>query len=136
MAKVLLLGRSDGRAFVPDEPGRLSGWLARHKDKRVSAIYETERRPRTKKMNDRYWTLIVPAYQEYVGEEDKLQAHEDLLSLCNRADRMLPDGTLISRVLRSHDRSVEEFQAFTERAELFLAKHGVELPADPRQVGQ
>jgi hypothetical protein len=90
---------------------------------------EPERRRRSKKQNDRYWALLVPAYMEWVGEDDKLQAHEDILSQCNRGDRMLPTGELINVVKRTRHQTVEEHCEFTARVERWLASHGVEIDA-------
>jgi len=111
---VTFAGRSSGKAFIPDEPGRFAGWLARYRDRRLSVTLEPERRRRTNPQNERYWALLVPAYMEWAGEPDKLQAHEDLLSLHNRADKLLPTGEVI-KVTRS-------------RVEVWLAQNGVEFP--------
>ncbi len=123
-------GASDGTTFVPDERGRWLGWCAKYRGRRITVTAEPERRRRTNQQNKRYWSLLVPVYQEWAGEPDKLQAHEDLLSQCNREDKLLPNGTVISRVKRSKALTVEEFNAFTERVEVFLAQQGMEFPED------
>src|SRR5512135_135561 len=124
----VFVGASDGKAFLPDERGRWVGFLAKYKGRRVTATLEPERIRRTDQQNKRYWSLIVPVYQEWVGEPDKLQAHEDLLSLHNRADRLLPTGEVIKVVRRSRNLTVEEFQEFTSRVEVWLASQGIEFP--------
>ena len=123
---ITLTGSSDGRRFIPDEPGRWIGYLAYCAGKRVTVTAERERLRRTKKQNDRYWALLVPMYQEWVGEEDKLQAHEDLLTQCNTGTRLLPTGEIVSTVKRSRFLTVEEFLEYTRRVEMWLAKHGCE----------
>ena len=128
---ITLVGLSDGRRFLPDEPGRWIGFLARYKSRRLSVTAEAERIRRSPKQNARYWSLIVPMYQEWVGEEDKLQAHEDLLTQCNTSTRILPTGEIISTVRRSRFLSVEEFNDYTTRVEMWLAKHGCEFPDEP-----
>jgi hypothetical protein len=122
------VGRSDGARFVPSEPGRFAGWLARHKGRALTLTIEPERRRRSIPQNERYWALLVPAYQEWAGEPDKLQAHEDLLSLHNRADKLLPTGEVVKVVRRSKTLTVEEFHDFMQRVEVWLAQNGVELP--------
>ena len=124
---ITLNGTSDGKQFIPDEKGRWIGFLVYCNGKRMTVQAERERQRRTKKQNDRYWVLIVPAYQEWVGEEDKEQAHEDLLSQCNKQTRILPTGEVISTVGRSRFKTVEEFSEYTSRCEMWLAKNGVEL---------
>ena len=124
----VFVGASDGKAFVPDERGRWQGWLAKYRGRRVTMTAEPERLRRTAKQNARYWALIVPIYQEWVGEPDKLQAHEDLLSLHNRADRLLPTGEVVQVVKRSRNLSIEEFLAFTQRVEMWMAQQGIEFP--------
>jgi hypothetical protein len=123
----IFVGRSDGTKFIPLEPGRWAGWLARYRDRTVTAILEPERRRRSQKQNDRYWAALVPAYMEWVGEDDKLQAHEDILSQCNRDDRLLPTGEVIQVVKRSRFLTMEEHCEFTGRVERWLAQHGVEV---------
>ena len=125
---ITLTGLSSGGAFVPDEKGRWIGFLARFNGRRLNVTAEAERIRRSKKQNDRYWALIVPLYQEWVGEEDKEQAHEDILAQCNKATRILPTGEVITTVRRSRVLTVEEFNEFTNRAEMWLAKHGVVIP--------
>ena len=124
----VFVGTSDGKAFVPDERGRWVGWLAKYKGRRVTITAEPERLRRTAQQNKRYWSLIVPVYQEWVGEPDKLQAHEDLLSLHNRADRLLPTGEVVSVVKRSRFLSIEEFNSYMTRVEVWLAQQGIEFP--------
>src|SRR5512139_3341210 len=125
---ITLTGSSDGKRFIPDEPGRWIGFLAYCAGKRMTVSAERERLRRTPKQNSRYWALIVPVYQEWVGEEDKLQAHEDLLAQCNTGTRILPTGEVISTVKRSRFLSIQEFQEYTSRCEMWMAKHGVEFP--------
>jgi hypothetical protein len=122
---ITLAGVSKGGQFIPDERGRWIGFLSRYEGRRVSVTAEAERIRRSKQQNDRYWALLVPLYQEWVGEEDKLQAHEDLLSQCNTSTRLLPTGEVISTVKRSRFLTVEEFTEFTNRVEMWLAKNGV-----------
>ena len=100
-------------------------WLEGKKGRRVYITAETERRPKTLKQLARYWGYLLPLYMEYVGEDNKLQAHEDLLIQCSRADRMLPDGEILQTVKRTRDMDTLEHSQFTERVERFLAKHGV-----------
>ena len=126
----VFVGASDGKSFVPDARGRWVGWLARYKGRRVMLTAEPERKRRTLKQNARYWSLIVPVYQEWVGEPDKLQAHEDLLSLHNRADRPLPTGEVVKVVKRSKHLTVEEFLEYGRRVETWLAQQGIEFPED------
>ena len=131
---ITLHGKSDGKRLVLDEPGRWIGFLARYAGRRLTQTTEAERIRRTKKQNDRYWALLVPLYQEWVGEESKEQAHEDLLVQCNSTTRILPTGEVISTVRRSRFLSVEEFNEFTGRVEMWLAKHGIEFPeGDPNE---
>ena len=124
----VFIGTTDGKAFVPDERGRWVGWLAKFKGRRLTITAEPERIRRTDAQNRRYWSLIVPVYQEWVGEPDKLQAHEDLLSLHNRADRMLPTGELVAVVRRSKNLTVQEFTEYTRRVETWLAQQGITFP--------
>src|SRR5512147_2083114 len=93
-------GTSDGQTFVPDERGRWLGWMAKYRGRRLTITAEAEYRRRTNAQNRRYWAIIVPGYQEWVGEADKLQAHEDLLSSFNRMDRLLPTGEVVPVVRR------------------------------------
>ena len=123
---ITLGGTSDGKQFIPDEKGRWIGFLAYCAGKRMTVTAERELLRRTPKQNARYWSLIVPVYQEWVGEEDKLQAHEDLLAQCNKSTRILPTGEVIETVKRSKFLNVEEFNEYTSRVEMWLAKHGVE----------
>lgn len=127
---ITLGGMSDGKRFIPDEPGRWIGFLAYCAGKRMTVTAERERLRRSAKQNARYWALIVPVYQEWVGEEDKLQAHEDLLAQCNKQTRILPTGEVIETVGRSRFKTVEEFEEYTSRCEMWLAKHGVEFPEE------
>lgn len=121
-------GVSDGQTFVPDERGRWLGWCAKYKGRRLTITAEAERVRRTNAQNRRYWTLIVPTYQEWVGELNKLQAHEDLLSYFNQGDRLLPTGEVKTVTKRSKDLTKDEFSAFMTRCEVGLAQMGLEFP--------
>jgi len=125
---ISLSGASDGSSFLPDERGRWAGFLARYKGRRITVTAEAERVRRSKQANDRYWARIVPFYQEWVGEDDKLQAHEDILAQCSKTTRILPTGEVIETIQRSRFKTVEEFQEFTKKAERWLASHGVLIP--------
>ena len=124
----VFVGTSDGKQFVPDERGRWVGWLAKYRGRRLHLTAEPDRIRRTDAQNKRYWSLIVPVYQEWVGEPDKLQAHEDLLSLHNRMDRLLPTGEVVKVVARSKNLSIEQFNEYTSRVEVWLAQQGIEFP--------
>jgi hypothetical protein len=113
-----------------DKDGRLDSlgltlWLESKKGRHVYITVETEWKPKTLKQLARYWGVLLPLYMEYVGEEDKRIAHEDVLRLCSPNDKMLPNGEIVHSVKRTRDMSTVEHSAFTERFEMFLAKHGV-----------
>lgn len=127
---ITLTGSSDGKRFIPDEPGRWIGFLAYCAGKRMTVTAERERLRRTNKQNSRYWALIVPVYQEWVGEENKLVAHSELLSLCNKDSRILPTGEVVEVAKGSRFLSVEEFNEYTNRCEMWMAKHGIEFPEE------
>ena len=111
-------------------------------DALLRVTVEPERDRRTPSQNNRYWGLIVPAFSEWAGYErypesaEKLglapkdSAHEVLKAMfIGEREATLPDGTVVKIRPSTAKLTVAEMADLQERAERFLAAHGIHLPA-------
>lgn len=124
LAKVL-----PNASLMPLDQPRWIGWLMRHVGKTITVEFSREKRIRSLAQNSRYWTMIVPCFSEWSGYSTE-EAHEVLLQMFSKSEGMLPSGEIITRITRSKDMTVEQFNEFTLKVERFLAEHGFVFPGD------
>lgn len=120
-------GKVDKGRVVFDQPERWTGGLARYAGRRVEVTIRAERRVRSLSQNRYYWSVVVPIFGEWTGEE-KDEAHETLKTLHLMTDFVLPTGELIRKPGSSRTLSTVEFQAYVERVCTWLALQGVYVP--------
>lgn len=120
-------GKVDKGRVVLDQPERWTGVLARHSGRRVEVTVRSERRVRSMQQNRYYWSVVVPIFGEWTGEE-KDDAHETLKTLHLMTDVILPTGELVRKPGSSRALSTGEFQAYVERVCTWLALQGVYVP--------
>lgn len=127
---------------APPVAGKTAAELARFGDRPVRIVVEDVKATRSLAQNSRYWTLIVPAFAEYAGNElfsqyaelrgttPKDSAHNVLKAhLLGTFDITLPDGSVVTVERSTASLSVAEFAEYQDRAERFLNSLGVYLPA-------
>lgn len=107
----------------------------------VQAKFNKEGHVRSRAQNDRYWSLIVPAFSEWSGypnlpddpsvseEKKKDFAHNVLKALLVKKEFKLPDGQVVTYVPSTTELTTAEMAKLQDDAEAFLNQHEIYLPA-------
>lgn len=116
-----------------DDPIRWRGVLAHHEGRRVTITVRREQQVRTLAQNRYYWSVVVPIFGEWSGE-DKDAAHETLKSLHLVVEHELPTGELVRKAGETKVLTIEEFSQYVERVCVWLAQQGVYVPPAGERV--
>lgn len=110
-----------------DDPLRWRAVVARHEGRHIAITLQRQRPVRSLAQNRYYWSVVVPIFGEWTGEE-KDEAHETLKTLHLMVEKVLPTGELVRKAGSSRTLNTVEFSAYVERVCIWLALHGVYVP--------
>lgn len=120
-------GKVEQGRLILDDPERWKAYLSGLVGRRFEVSIQPERKHRTSAQNRYYWSVVVPLFGEWTGE-DKDDAHETLKSIHLMVDSILPTGELVRKPGRSSELSTVEFSEYVERVCVWLAQQGVFVP--------
>lgn len=118
---------TDKGGLKPDVPTVWAASLSKLAGKRVVVTIQPEATRRSKKQNDRYWSLIVPIFQQIWSEGrvalslpgyTKQEVHRIIKAQILGEDEGPLPGTHVEKQTRNMD--TKEFAKFTEEAEQLL----------------
>lgn len=116
----------DGKHFFADERRAFGLWLAKFAGQEVEVVVRRKRRRPSKQARGYYWSTVVTAFAEHIGEESLLVAHLILkrLILCT-PDMETPSTS-------DAEFTSEQLADLTLKAAAFLSHHDIHVPEPER----
>lgn len=133
MLSPVVTGKVEKGKFIPDNAQVMRQAFFCHEGRRVSFCPKRIVKNRSSKQNAFYWSVVVPAIADYMGERDHEEVHNYLKAHFNFKPIFIGDKP--DRIAKSTTKlTTEEFEEYIAKVKEFAAKDcGLYIP-DPGEA--
>ena len=125
----LFSGTVKAGKFMPDDPARYAGRLARLEGKRVQLSVRRAQTGRTLTQNRYYWGVVLATLSEWSGHTPE-ELHGYLKDALLPSKQMqLPNGTVMTIPGSTASLTVEDFARYVDQTVQWAAHQGVNIPS-------